>query len=212
MGMGELLYIQASPRVERSHSIAVANAFVNSYQLVHPDDEIVEMNLFEYALPPFDGLAVQAKYRIMHGEEATSAERAAWTAVEQIIEDFKSADKYVLAVPMWNFGIPYRLKHYIDILVQPTYTFEVNSDGSYTGLVTGKPIFIAAARGGEYPPGSELEAYDCQKPCLEGIIRLLGFTDIRWVILEPTVHGTAELRSARRDEAMQLARVVAREF
>ena len=30
--MGKLLYIQASPRIQRSHSIAVTNAFVAAYE------------------------------------------------------------------------------------------------------------------------------------------------------------------------------------
>ena len=36
-------------------------------------------------------------------------------SVETLIADFTAADKYVLATPMWNFGVPYRLKHYIDL-------------------------------------------------------------------------------------------------
>ena len=55
----------------------------------------------------------------MHGQESSEDELRAWTRVEDVIADFKAADKYVLSVPMWNFGIPYRLKQYFDVLVQP---------------------------------------------------------------------------------------------
>ena len=72
-----------------------------------------------------------------------------WKGVERVIEAFKSADKYVFSVPMWNFGIPWRLKQYIDILVQPGSTFRYDEEG-YRGLVTGKRAFLAYARGGEY--------------------------------------------------------------
>ena len=54
---------------------------------------------------------------------------------------------------MWNFSIPYRLKHYLDIIIQPTYTFSYTPETSYQGLVTGKPIFIAYARGGAISDG-----------------------------------------------------------
>jgi FMN-dependent NADH-azoreductase len=108
--MSTVLYIQASPRIERSYSIAIANAFVETYRAVCPGDEIITMNLFQKELPPFDGLYVQAKYTIMHGSIHTNEERAAWSAVEALITEFKAADKYVMAVPMWNFSIPYRLK------------------------------------------------------------------------------------------------------
>ena len=105
--MIKLLYIQASPRDKRSHSIVVADTFVDAYSKQNPNDQIVTLNLFTMDLPRFDGLVVTAKYNILHGEEHSSQERAAWSAVESVVSEFTSADKYLLAVPMWNFGIPY---------------------------------------------------------------------------------------------------------
>ncbi len=78
--MGKLLYIQASPRTSRSHSIAVADAFVESYRGHNPDDEIAILDIFKRTLPPFDGLAVQAKYTILHGQKHTQEELDAWKA------------------------------------------------------------------------------------------------------------------------------------
>ena len=31
---------------------------------------------------------------------------------------------------MWNFGIPYALKYYIDAIVQPGYLFQYTPDGA----------------------------------------------------------------------------------
>jgi FMN-dependent NADH-azoreductase len=211
--MGKLLYIQASPRVGRSHSLAVADAFVESYRENNPDDEIVTLDLFKADLLPFDGLAVQAKYTILHGQKHSQEELDAWKAVEVVIEEFKSADKYVMAVPMWNFGIPYPLKHYIDIILQPGYTFSYTPEEGYKGLVTGKPIFIAYARGGEYPPGSDYEAFDLQKKYLELILGFyMGFTDIRSIVVEPTVMGGPEVAKAKREAAIEKAKQMAKEF
>ncbi len=67
--MSRLLYIQASPRVKRSHSIAVADAFVEAYKKANPADEVETLNVFDAGLPKFDGMAVQAKYTILHGKE-----------------------------------------------------------------------------------------------------------------------------------------------
>jgi FMN-dependent NADH-azoreductase len=210
--MGKLLYIQASPRLERSHSIAVANSFVESFKASHPDEEIVTINLFQAELPQFDGLAVQAKYTILHGLEHTEEERTAWNAVEAIINEFKSADRYVFAVPMWNFHLPYRLKQYLDILIQPGYTFRVTEQGGYEGLVTGKPIFIAYSRGGEYPPGSEAEGFDFQTKYLDSILRFMGFADIRSVVVEPTLAGGPEVAKDRRAAAVIRAEEMAGAF
>ena len=142
--MAKVLYIQASPRGERSYSTAAAEAFLASYREANPKDEIVTINLFTKELPPFDGNALQAKYNIMHGEEHSEQDRAAWRAVEAIIEEFKAADKYVLSIPMWNFGIPYALKHYIDLIVQPGYTFRFDPEtfGKIVGKASPPPLEI----------------------------------------------------------------------
>jgi len=210
--MSRVLYIQASPRIERSYSIAVASAFVDSYRALHPGDEIITMNLFHKELPPFDGLTVQAKYTIMHVLKHTKEERAAWSTVEELIAEFKSADKYVLAVPMWNFSIPYRLKQYIDILVQPTYTVNVTKDGGYAGLVTGRPVFAACSSGGEYPAGTPYEAYDFQTKYLKLILGFIGFTDIRLLTIGPTLNQGTDVAKEKRAQAIAKAKEMAKAF
>lgn len=210
--MNRVLYIKASPRVGRSHSLAVADAFLDSYRELHPAEDVVTLDLFATELPPFDGLLVNAKYNILHGRPHTPEEAAAWRQVEEIIAQFKAADKYVLATPMWNFSIPYRLKQYIDILVQPTYTFTYSPEEGYRGLVTGRPMFIAYARGGQYPPGTPAEAFDFQTTYLEFIFGFIGITDIRRVIVEPTLEGGPETAQAKRLAAIAQAREMARNF
>jgi FMN-dependent NADH-azoreductase len=210
--MSTLLYIQSSPREQRSKSIMVADAFVETYKQKHPDDKIVTLNIFKEKLLAFDGLPVQAKYTILHGQKHSKEELQAWKKVEKIIEQFKSADKYVLAVPMWNFGIPYRLKQYIDILVQPGYTFSYSPETGYKGLVIGKPIVTVYTRGGEYPTGSQGEALDLQTKYLQLILGFIGFTNIRSVIVEPTLQGSTEAVQAKVQQAAIMAKQIAENF
>jgi len=210
--MSTLLYIQSSPRGQRSKSITVADAFVKTYKQKHPDDKIVTLNIFKEKLPAFDGLTVQAKYTILHGQKHSKEELQVWKKVEKVIEQFKSADKYVLAVPMWNFGIPYRLKQYIDILVQPGYTFSYSPETGYKGLLTGKPLLAVYARGGEYPPGSPGEALDMQTKYLQLILGFIGFTNICSVIVEPTLQGSAEAIEVKVQQAVDAARKNAEDF
>lgn len=209
--MSRLLYLQASPRTERSYSIAVADAFVSAYKEANPKDEVATMNLFKKDLPAFDGLAVQAKYTILHGLKHTPEELAAWKRVEEIIAEFKSADKYAMAVPMWNFGIPYRLKQYLDILVQPTYTFSFSPKEGYKGLVLGKPVFVAYSRGGAYEKGTPSEAFDLQTKYLQLVLGFIGFTDIRTLIVEPTLAGP-DVAKTKREEAIAKAKEMAKSF
>jgi len=205
--MARLLYVEASPRKERSASIAVAKAFVEEYRKTHPGDEIDTLDLWGMTLPEFNGEVIDAKYAILHGQPHTPGQKAAWRAVERVIERFKGADKYLFSLPMWNFGIPYKLKQYIDVLVQPTYTFSFSPKEGYKGLVAGKKAAVVYARGGAYPAGSEGEGSDFQKKYMELILGFIGFTDITPIVIEPTLakpesvektkaEGAAKARSA----------------
>ena len=210
--MSNLLYIKASPMGQLSFSTAVADAFIEAYLQVHPDDNVKTIDIFKMKLPPFDFKAASAKYKIMHNKEHTQDDRRIWEQIVFIIDEFKSADKYVIATPMWNFSIPYRLKQYIDIIVQPGYTFTVDSSGNYQGLVKERPVFVAYARGGEYPPGTPGEAYDLQKRYLELILSFIGFSKILSVVVEPTLAKGKDVAKQKRTEAIEKARQIAKEF
>ena len=206
--MAKLLYIQASPRKDRSKSNQTAAAFIESYIQTHPKDTIKTLNVFEMDLPSFDGLTVQAKYSIMHGKSHTPEEREAWDAVEKIITQFSHADKYLFSVPMWNFGIPYRLKQYIDIIVQPGYTFFSGPRG-YEGLIKDKPVAVIYARGGAY---LEAPDYDKQKTYMEQILAFMGFEDIQSIVVEPTLAGGEEKAREALENAVEAAQETARQF
>ncbi|NQU76140.1 MAG: NAD(P)H-dependent oxidoreductase [Planctomycetes bacterium] len=209
--MNKILYIQASPREHRSKSIALADAFIESYRQSHPDDRIETLNLFETDLVEFGAQAVQAKYAILHGRQQTPEELAAWQEVQTVIDNFKSADKFVLAVPMWNFGIPYRLKQYIDVIVQPTLTFSYSPTDGYAGLVVGKSAFIAYARGGDYS-SQQSQAFDFQKRYIESILAFIGFSDIRSIVVEPTLMAGPDIAAKKLAEAIGQAKRLGSEF
>jgi len=210
--MAKLMYLQASPRKDRSKSRQVADAFVEAYRQAHGDDEIVTIDLFQADLPSFDGPALDAKYAILHGQSPSDEQKTAWKAVEDVIGEFLSADKYVFAVPMWNFGVPYRLKHYLDILVQPTYTFSFSPESGYSGLVTGKPAMVLYARGGDYADPEIAAAVDHQKTYLELILGFIGITEVKSIIIQPTVMDGPEVGRQKADEAAARVREWAERF
>ena len=141
--MSKLLYIEASPRKSRSKSIEVAQFFLAKLQNAHPSVEIDKLDLWATELPDFDGDTVDAKYAILHGQPHTPDQAKAWQRVESVIERFKSADWYLFSLPMWNFGVPYVLKHLIDVIVQPGLTFSYSPAEGYKGLVTGKKAVVS---------------------------------------------------------------------
>jgi FMN-dependent NADH-azoreductase len=195
--MAKLLYIESSPRKTRSFSIAVAKAFLDAYRSAHPADQVDTWDLWAAPLPEFDGAMLEAKYAVIHGTTHTPEQLTAWNQVRTLANRFTSADKILLSLPMWNFGAPYRLKHLIDVITQPGVTFSFSPQTGYQGLVTGKPAVVVYARGGSYLPGSGAEAMDFQKPYIECWLRFIGFTDLRPVVVEPSLAAPEQVARSR---------------
>jgi FMN-dependent NADH-azoreductase len=185
--MSKLLYIEASPRKSRSRSIEVAQVYLSEMQKNHPSVEVDKLDLWTTELPTFDGDTVDAKYAILHGQPHTPDQVKAWKRVETVIDRFKSADGYLISLPMWNFGVPYVLKHFIDVIVQPGLTFSYSPAEGYKGLVTNKKAVVVYARGGAYGPGTDAEGYDLQSKTLSGILGFVGITDLTSIFVEPTL-------------------------
>ncbi|AFT68212.1 MAG: FMN-dependent NADH-azoreductase [Cycloclasticus pugetii] len=193
--MSKLLYIQASPRGERSSSTDVANTYIRAFKSVSADNTVTTLNIWDMNLPEFDGDRLNAKYSVLHGQNPNEAEALAWQQIVTLIEQFKNADCYLLSVPMWNFSIPYKLKHYIDIITQPGLTFSVNPETGFFGLVTGKPVTAIYSRGGEYST-PEAKGMDFQKTYLEMALGFIGFREINSVLIEPTLADPNSVNNA----------------
>lgn len=206
--MERILYIKASPREGRSHSVAVADAFIEAWREAHPGGEVVVKNLFTEDLPSFDGQCLQAKYNIMHGREHTAEEAQSWKAVEELITEFKSFDRVVFAVPMWNFSLPYRLKQYFDLIIQPGYTVGMNENG-YFGMVENTKVLAVYASGGEYQMGNPVETFDFQSTYLKMILGFIGITDVTEIGSRGTL---SETRDANKQVALAQARELAKTF
>jgi FMN-dependent NADH-azoreductase len=208
--MARLLYIETSPRKDKSASIEAAKTFIGEYERTHPEDVVETLDLWAAHLPEFDGHVIDSKYAILHGLEHTDEQRQAWKGVEDLIGQFTGADKYLFSLPMWNFGIPYKLKHYIDLIVQPGYTFSFSPEEGYKGLITDKPIAVIYARGGAYGPGTGAESYDLQKAYLEHILGFIGFKDFQTLLVEPTLVSPEDIKKTLEAAGEQAKAMAAR--
>ncbi|MDF1688341.1 MAG: NAD(P)H-dependent oxidoreductase [Cycloclasticus sp.] len=193
--MSKLLYIQASPRGERSSSTDVANTYIDAFKAASTGNTVTTLNIWDMDLPEFDGDRLNAKYSFLHGQNPSEAEAAAWQEIVAVTEQFKDADCYLFSVPMWNFSIPYKLKHYLDVITQPGLTFSFDPETGFFGLVTGKPVTAIYSRGGEYE-NAEAKGMDFQKPYLEMAMGFIGFREINTVLIEPTLADPDTVNSA----------------
>jgi FMN-dependent NADH-azoreductase len=206
---GKLIHIECSPRKKRSVSRKIAEKFIETYKRSNPDSEVITIDLWSLDLPEYDEFAVSAKFKIFGGEDFSEEEQERWTIIEKLFNEFNSGDKYLFSVPMWNFSIPYKLKHYIDLITQPHLAFNAGENG-YTGLVTGKPAVIIYACGGTYME-APYKDYDLQKPYMQEWLRFIGFTDIQEIRADNTTASPQE-REKSIANALQNAEKVASVF
>lgn len=216
--MPTVMHLEASPRGERSFSSRAALAFIEAYRTRHPQDAVQHVPVFEAQLPEFDGEAVRQK--IEHVVALRAGERVApagkWAAVVAEIDRLKAADKLIVSSPMWNFSIPYRLKLYLDIIVQPGLTFRVNAQQEHVGMIRDKPLQLILASGSTYPArlpvAGEGVKLDFQRCYLEHVFRYIGFEDIRVVKIEPTADATPEQVQRMFQEKLAEARLAGERF
>ncbi len=196
--MSRVLQIIGSPR-SAGVSNQLGRAFMAAYREAHPADEIDVLDLWSEELPFFGGAAADGKLKGMSGVPLPPEEQAAFDKVLGHITRLKAADKVVLSSGMWNFSVPYRVKHYIDVVVQAGHTFGFDPSRGYFGLITGRPVQLLLATGGDYSQ-APMQAADMLTPYLTSVFRFMGFEDIRAVTVgstayPPEVSGPAVARS-----------------
>jgi FMN-dependent NADH-azoreductase len=206
----KLLHIIATPRGKESRTLMVSGAFLDSFHKSHPGWVVDELNLFKEEIPALTTRRVDGKYILLGGKDLFGKAKEAWAEVISHIERFKSADAYLVSTPMWNFSIPYTLKHYIDVIVQPRYLFRYTPDG-VEGLVKDRRMAVIASRGGEYTT-DQMRRLDFQEPYLRTIFGFVGITDIRFVVAEPMDLGQEELHRERIEDAKRRAAALADGF
>jgi FMN-dependent NADH-azoreductase len=180
-----LLHIVATPRGHESNSIRISNTLIEELYLKYSDLTVKVIDLFKSDLPSVAGDNIDSKYKLMTGQELDEQHALSWKQIEANIARFLDTDMYLLTVPMWNFGIPYALKYYIDAIVQPGYLFRYNELGVPEGLVLGKKMICVTSRGGDYSVGSPMQSLDFVEPYLRTIFNFVGITDITFINSQP---------------------------
>lgn len=202
----KLLHLIATPRGDESRTLRVTEAFLEVFRQRHPDWVVDELNLASEALPSLIQRGVDGRYVLLEGQELYGSLKESWEQITGHITRFLSADAYLLSTPMWNFSIPYVLKEYLDIIVQPRLSFRAGEAG-VEGLASGRAMTVITSRGWDYEV-APWAGHDQQEPYLRLIFGFLGITDITFVVAQPMDLGE-ELRERRIEQAREQARAAA---
>jgi FMN-dependent NADH-azoreductase len=176
--MTTLLQINASINDHNGQSSQLANQFVAAFRTRIPNAKIVLRNVA--AAEPVPHLNAERFGAFITKAEERNAEQHAVVAYsDALIDELKKADVIVLGLPMYNFGVPSQLKAYFDHVARAGVTFKYTDKGP-VGQLTGKKVYVFAARGGQYV-GTPL---DTQTSYVRDFLRFLGMADVEFVYAE----------------------------
>jgi FMN-dependent NADH-azoreductase len=176
--MTTLLQIKASISHDQGLSSQLANNFVAAYRKSHPHAKVLVREVASAEpVPHLNGERFGAF--IAKPEERTDAQHAVVAYSDALIDELKRADIVVIGLPMYNFGIPSQLKAYFDHIARAGVTFKYTATGP-VGLLTGKKVYVFAARGGLYA-GTTL---DTQTGYVRDFLAFLGMQDVQFVYAE----------------------------
>lgn len=194
--MKRILLITSSLFAGKSASSLMGEELVAGLLARNPGSTVTTLDLASSPLPhldetEFSSWGVDVKQRTVEQQRQASLS-------DQLIDELLAHDTLVLAVPMYNMGIPSTLKAWIDRVVRAGKTFRYTADGP-EGLIRGMQAYVLLTRGGQYQ-GTPL---DTQTGYLKGILGLMGITDLETVYAENLARG-GNVREESLHQARQL--------
>jgi len=201
--MTTLLQINASINNDNGQSSRLANQFVAAFHERRPDAKIVVRDVA--ASDPVPHLnAERFGALITKPEDRNAAQHAVVTYSDMLIDELKQADVIVLGLPMYNFGVPSQLKAYFDHIARAGVTFKYTEQGP-VGQLTGKKVYVFAARGGLYA-GTPL---DTQTSYVRDFLRFLGMSDVEFVYAEGLAISVQHKEAGLAKAVAEIARLAA---
>lgn len=197
-----VLKITSSARGQVSESTRLADNYITALRAVQPELKVVTRDLATDALPHIDGNVLGAFFT--PAEQRTAEQQALIARSDALVAELQAADAIVLAVPMYNFGIPSTLKAYFDWIARAGVTFKYTPTGP-VGLLADKPVTVFAARGGLYQGTS----HDTQTGYLKDFLGFIGLKSVEFVYAEGLNMGDELRAKAEAEAASRIAELVA---
>lgn len=180
--MSKILFIKANNRPsDQAISVKMYDAFVKSYREHHPNEEFIELDLFQEHLPYLDNVMLTGIFKASQGYEITAEEKTFVEIADKYLDQFLAAEKIVFAFPLWNETVPAVLHTYIDYLNRAGKTFRYTAEGAI-GLAAGKKVILLNARGGDY--SNDKNKIEMAVNFMLSNLKLFGITDVTSVITE----------------------------
>jgi FMN-dependent NADH-azoreductase len=197
--MSKLLHISSSPRRAASESLQIAGVFVEAYRDANPDAAVESWDLWDGSLPAFGPAAAGAKMTVFGGGTPQGEQADAWRAALDTFARFDAADHLLFSVPMWNHGVPYILKQFIDVISQPGTVFGVDPWAGYSHLLKGRGkkaavVYTSAVWGPDLGPEF---GRDFHSTYFTDWLHWTGIEDVTEIRFHPTLTGDTDVARAQ---------------
>ncbi|MES2740592.1 MAG: NAD(P)H-dependent oxidoreductase [Pseudomonadota bacterium] len=192
----KILHIDSSALGDASVSRKLTAATVAHLREKHADASVVYRDLAAEALPHVTGPLLQIVRGPADANQTVSPELTQQAALsETLLLELLAADVLVVGAPMYNFSVPSSLKAWIDRVLVAGRTFSYTASGP-KGLVVGKRVIIASARGSAMSGTPYETAMDHQEAYLKAVFNFIGVTDLTIVRAEGLAMGEAARQAA----------------
>jgi len=181
--MTTVLFVKANNRPsDQAVSVKLYDAFLASYKESHPNDTVVELDLYKEELPYVGVDMINGTFKASRGFDLTAEEAKAVAVADKYLDQFLAADKVVFGFPLWNLTIPAVLHTYIDYLNRAGKTFKYTPEGP-VGLIGNKKIALLNASGGVYSEGPKA-AMEMAVKYVASMMNFFGVKDMEKVVIE----------------------------
>ncbi|MFS0836455.1 NAD(P)H-dependent oxidoreductase [Paenibacillus sp. 1P03SA] len=213
--MATVLYITANPQdEEKTYSMSVGKEFIRAYRTANPSDEVIHLDLYSMDIPQLDKDIFSGWGKLNAGsafEKLNEAEKKKLGRIDELVDQFVAADKYVFVTPIWNYSYPPVMKSYIDSICIAGKTFKYLPDIGRVGLLHDKKALLIQASGSFLSPGSDDADLEMGHRHLKVIMEFLGVPSFEGLFVEGMA-AAPEQEPAIKEKAIRQAREVALRF
>jgi FMN-dependent NADH-azoreductase len=193
-----LYRLDASIRVEGSHSRAIADIVEQEWRNAHPGEDVIRRHVGVDPIPAAAwATAVFASYT--PEESRTDEQRAALALAATLTDELIAADALLFAVPLYNFGVSQHFKTWADMVIS-----DPRMAAGAQPVLAGKPAVLVTVHGGNYRPGSLREGWDHATGWMRRILGDVWNLDLKVVETEFTSVGVSPALAQFEDLARQL--------
>jgi FMN-dependent NADH-azoreductase len=212
--MKKVLVINASARMQNSHSRKLTEVFVGHWKSSCSNSKIHWRELGNVEVPHINENWIAAAFKPKATRSAEETETLKTS--DSYIAELREADLIVLGAPMYNWSIPSTLKAYVDQVLRVHETWEPdpsNSRHPYKGLLENKTLLLLLSRGaGGYEKGGFNAHLNFQSTYLETVFNIMGISNIQVVAVEGASSRAAQINASTAAAHRQIKALIDREL